>query len=98
MWELSSLTLLRADEFMALMGYTEDYRGFVETFQCWCIFLNGPVGQPVIELVVPTGGELVRFNKGAGGTSPLRTGDGRPRRLTEGICGPRYSDDRASSR
>ena len=33
-----------ADEFIKLFGYEEDYRGFVESFQCWCIFLKAPAG------------------------------------------------------
>jgi methylmalonyl-CoA/ethylmalonyl-CoA epimerase len=56
-----------ANEFVKLFGYEEDYRGFVESFQCWCIFLKAPAGSTAIELVVPTGGPLARFNKGAGG-------------------------------
>ena len=56
-----------ADEFIKLFGYEEDYRGFVESFQCWCIFLKAPAGASAIELVVLVGGPLARFNKGAGG-------------------------------
>ena len=53
--------------YMALFDHTEDYRGYVEAFECWCIFCTSPVGQPAVELVVPTGGSLARFNRGAGG-------------------------------
>lgn len=56
-----------AADYMALFGHTEDYRGYVAPFQCWCIFLAAPPGQPSVELVVPDGGPLGRFNKGAGG-------------------------------
>ncbi len=56
-----------ATDFMALFNHEEDYRGYVEAFQCWCIFLKAPAGQAVIELVVPDGGPLAKFNKGAGG-------------------------------
>lgn len=56
-----------ADAYMALFGHTEDYRGYVEPFQCWCLFLTAPPGQAAVELVVPTGGSLTKFNKGAGG-------------------------------
>lgn len=56
-----------AADYMALFGHVEDYRGYVTPFQCWCIFLAAPPGQPAVELVVPEGGPLLRFNKGAGG-------------------------------
>jgi methylmalonyl-CoA/ethylmalonyl-CoA epimerase len=39
----------------------------VPEFECWCIFCVAPAGQPAVELVVPTGGSLARFNRGAGG-------------------------------
>jgi methylmalonyl-CoA/ethylmalonyl-CoA epimerase len=51
---------------MTLMGFEEDYRGFVEQWSCWCIFTRAATGA-VIEVVVPEGGALARFNKGAGG-------------------------------
>ena len=53
---------------MALFGHEEDYRGYVPEFECWCLFLRPDApGAAAVELVVPTGGPLARFNKGAGG-------------------------------
>ncbi|WP_430425419.1 VOC family protein [Phenylobacterium sp.] len=51
---------------MALMGLEEDYRGFVPEWQALCIFTT-PRGASPIEFVVPSGGPLANFNKGAGG-------------------------------
>jgi catechol 2,3-dioxygenase-like lactoylglutathione lyase family enzyme len=56
-----------AADYMALFGHAEDYRGHVDEFECWCIFLKAPAGHPAVELVVPTGGPLAKFNRGAGG-------------------------------
>lgn len=56
-----------ADFFMEVFGHVEEYRGYVPAFECWCIFVKAPKGQPTVELVVPTGGSLARFNRGAGG-------------------------------
>lgn len=51
---------------MALMGLEEDYRGFVPQWSALCIFTKARSGSP-IEFVVPDGGPLAKFNKGAGG-------------------------------
>lgn len=56
-----------AEAYMKVFGHEEAYRGFVEEFECWCLFCEAPLGAPAVELVVPTGGSLARFNKGAGG-------------------------------
>ena len=56
-----------AEAFMEVFGHAEDYRGYVAAFECWCIFCTAPMGGPVVELVIPTGGSLARFNRGAGG-------------------------------
>lgn len=56
-----------AADYMALFGHEEAYRGFVEAFQCWCIFCKAAPGSAVVELVVPEGGPLAKFNRGAGG-------------------------------
>lgn len=56
-----------AESYMAVFGHVEDYRGYVPEFECWCIFCVAPAGGPAVELVVPTGGSLARFNRGAGG-------------------------------
>jgi len=51
---------------MESLGLKEDYRGYVETFSCWCIFTKAASGAS-IELVVPDGGSLAKYNKGFGG-------------------------------
>jgi methylmalonyl-CoA epimerase len=56
-----------AEAYMSIFGHEEEYRGQVPEFDCWCLFLTAPAGQPAVELVVPTGGSLARFNRGAGG-------------------------------
>lgn len=56
-----------AEAYMEVFGHREAYRGEVPEFECWCLFLDPPPGQPAVELVVPTGGSLARFNRGAGG-------------------------------
>src|SRR5258708_151357 len=55
-----------AHSFLELMGFKEDFRGFVEHWSAWCIFTRAQAGA-TIELVVPTGGKLARFNKGLAG-------------------------------
>lgn len=56
----------QAATFMALIGLTEAYRGFVDYYQALCIFTEGNGASP-LELVVPSGGVLQRFNPGVGG-------------------------------
>lgn len=51
---------------MALLGLEEDYRGFVPEWSALCIFTK-PNGASPIEFVVPYGGPLASFNRGAGG-------------------------------
>jgi catechol 2,3-dioxygenase-like lactoylglutathione lyase family enzyme len=51
---------------MALLGLEEDYRGFVPQWSALCIFTRREHGSP-IEFVIPDGGPLEKFNKGAGG-------------------------------
>ena len=51
---------------MALLGLEEDYRGFVPQWSALCIFTKANGASP-IEFVIPDGGPLARFNKGAGG-------------------------------
>ena len=51
---------------MTLLGLEEDYRGFVPQWSALCIFTKANGASP-IEFVVPDGGPLARFNKGAGG-------------------------------
>ena len=51
---------------MSLMGLEEDYRGFVPQWSALCIFTKAAAGSP-IEFVIPDGGPLEKFNKGAGG-------------------------------
>jgi methylmalonyl-CoA/ethylmalonyl-CoA epimerase len=49
-----------------LLGLEEDYRGFVPQWSALCIFTKAE-GRSPIEFVIPRGGPLERFNKGAGG-------------------------------
>ena len=51
---------------MGLLGLEESHRGFVERYEATCIFTKGN-GAGSIEFVVPRGGTLARFNRGAGG-------------------------------
>jgi catechol 2,3-dioxygenase-like lactoylglutathione lyase family enzyme len=51
---------------MALLGLEEDYRGYVPQWSALCIFTKRAIGSP-IEFVIPDGGPLLKFNKGAGG-------------------------------
>jgi methylmalonyl-CoA/ethylmalonyl-CoA epimerase len=51
---------------MSLLGLEEDYRGFVPQWSALCIFTKASSGSQ-IEFVVPSGGPLANFNKGAGG-------------------------------
>jgi methylmalonyl-CoA/ethylmalonyl-CoA epimerase len=55
-----------AANFAAKMSLEEDYRGVVNKFNCLCIFMKAN-GGTAIELVVPYGGALARFNRGVGG-------------------------------
>lgn len=56
-----------AETYMDIFSHEEHYRGHVPEFDCWCLFMKAQPGLPAVELVVPTGGTLARFNKGAGG-------------------------------
>ena len=56
---------------MSLLGLEEDYRGFVPQWSALCIFTKSNGASP-IEFVVPDGGPLAKFNKGAGGCTTSR--------------------------
>ena len=56
-----------AQALMSLLGLEEDYRGFVPQWSALCIFTKAAAGGSPIEFVIPDGGPLERFNKGAGG-------------------------------
>ena len=56
-----------AQALMGLLGLEEDYRGFVPQWSALCIFTKAAAGGSPIEFVIPDGGPLERFNKGAGG-------------------------------
>ena len=51
---------------MGLLGLEEAYRGYVEQYQALCIFTHGNGASP-LEMVIPSGGVLQRFNRGFGG-------------------------------
>lgn len=59
-------SVTRAINLMELLGLSESYRGYVEQYEALCIFTDGNGASP-IELVVPSGGQLAKFNRGAGG-------------------------------
>jgi hypothetical protein len=56
----------RAISLMELLGLSESYRGYVERYEALCIFTERNGASP-LEFVVPTGGQLAKFNRGAGG-------------------------------
>ena len=58
--------LENAQQFIDILGVKEEYRGYVDVYQAWCIFLE-PNGGSKIELIVPTGGKLAEYNNGKGG-------------------------------
>lgn len=55
-----------AQALMAVLSLEEDYRGFVSIWSALCIFTTAN-GRSPIEFVIPQGGPLAKFNKGAGG-------------------------------
>jgi catechol 2,3-dioxygenase-like lactoylglutathione lyase family enzyme len=55
---------------MSLLGLEEDYRGFVPQWSALCIFTKATGASP-IEFVIPDGGPLATFNRGAGGLHHL---------------------------
>ena len=59
-------SLEKAQTFIDNLGVEEEYRGYVDVYQAWCIFLE-PNGGSKIELIVPTGGKLSEYNNGKGG-------------------------------
>lgn len=56
----------KAELFKQTLGLEEEYRGYVDSYQAWCIFL-GPGESTKIELIIPTGGVLANYNNGKGG-------------------------------
>jgi methylmalonyl-CoA/ethylmalonyl-CoA epimerase len=56
----------QASTLMTLLGLEESYRGFVAPYAATCIFTRGNGASP-LEFVVPQGGPLSTFNRGAGG-------------------------------
>jgi methylmalonyl-CoA/ethylmalonyl-CoA epimerase len=69
---------------MNLLGLEEDYRGFVEQWSATCIFTKKLNGSP-IEFVIPSGGPLERFNKGAGGLHHIALQVPDLEKLTRGL-------------
>ena len=55
---------------MSLLGLQEDFRGYVPKWSALCIFTK-PLGASPVEFVIPSGGPLASFNKGAGGLHHL---------------------------
>lgn len=54
-----------AETLIHLLGLRADSEEYVETYQADCIFTAGPGSR--VELIIPRGGKLTKFNKGAGG-------------------------------
>jgi catechol 2,3-dioxygenase-like lactoylglutathione lyase family enzyme len=54
-----------AETLLGVMGLTVHSEQYVAAYEADCIFTNGPGGR--VELIVPRGGRLAKFNKGAGG-------------------------------
>jgi methylmalonyl-CoA/ethylmalonyl-CoA epimerase len=55
-----------AASLMALLGLEEAARGFVAAYRALCVFTR-PAGGSPLEFVIPEGGALKEFNRGAGG-------------------------------
>lgn len=60
-------SLAEAEAHMKTFGLAEDYRGYVEHWHCWCIFMRSDHGAAAVELVVANDGPLLKFNHGIGG-------------------------------
>lgn len=60
------MDMKRAENFIERVGAKEEYRGYVDSYKAWCIFLAAQNGSKV-ELIIPTEGVLTRFNNGKGG-------------------------------
>ncbi|WP_118134654.1 VOC family protein [Oceanicella sp. SM1341] len=56
-----------AEEMMELLGLEETSRGRVEAWSVECIFTRAAPGGSPVEFIIPSGGPLANFNKGAGG-------------------------------
>lgn len=60
-------TLDAAQTHMDTFALREAFRGYVEPWQCWCIFTEPGDGATALELVVADSGPLTKFNGGIGG-------------------------------
>lgn len=54
-----------AEGLLELLGLELESEEYVEAYEAQCLFTAGEAGR--LELIIPTGGKLARFNKGAGG-------------------------------
>lgn len=57
----------RMQEFVQLFGFTRERSYYVESYQADCHFMQAALGGAALELIVPRGGKLAKFNRGAGG-------------------------------
>jgi methylmalonyl-CoA/ethylmalonyl-CoA epimerase len=55
-----------AAKLIELTGMAEQHRGVVDAYESLCVFCGTPEGA-LVELVIPSGGDLTKFNRGAGG-------------------------------
>jgi methylmalonyl-CoA/ethylmalonyl-CoA epimerase len=76
----------QAAELIALLDLEEEARGFVESYRALCIFTQGNGGSP-LELVVPCGGQLTKFNRGIGGLHHVAIKVDSLHQLTERLRG-----------
>ncbi len=56
-----------AEAHMQAVGLKEDYGGYVEPWNSWCIFVDPGHDGTAIELVLADAGPLLKFDKGIGG-------------------------------
>lgn len=56
----------QAAALISFLGLQEASRGYVQAYEALCLFTHGNGGSAV-ELVIPSGGRLRRFNQGMGG-------------------------------
>jgi methylmalonyl-CoA/ethylmalonyl-CoA epimerase len=55
----------QAEALLAVLGLEAGREQYVEEYQADCIFTKGPGAG--VEIIIPRGGTLTKFNKGAGG-------------------------------
>jgi catechol 2,3-dioxygenase-like lactoylglutathione lyase family enzyme len=59
--------MAQLDALLLLLGLEAGSSQYVPRYEAECIFARGSGAVPGIEFIVPRGGKLAKFNKGAGG-------------------------------